>query len=128
MRKLWREAGLYNSRTAGVQAFLVFIDEHPDMEWEAGVQAFRTHHYAVFGDIVPPLLASSDKLLRLSLIRSAIPAQRKEFNLLKKFIQEADPTRDEPELLAILELGHKGLAGEIRQRSDLTSTLRRRVS
>ena len=128
MRKLWREAGLYNSRKAGVQAFLTFIDAHPDMEWDAGVQAFRMHHYAVLGDIVPPLLASSDKLLRLSLIRSAKPAQRKEFNLLKKFIQDADPMRDEAELLAILELDHKGLSDEIRQRNDLTSTLRRGVS
>jgi hypothetical protein len=127
MRKLWREAGLYASRKAGVQAFLAHLDEQPNLSWEEGVQEFRAHHYEVFSDVVPPLMASNDKLLRLALIRSADPAQRKELNLLKKFIQESDPMQDEPELSAILELGHDGLTDEIRQRNDLTSGLRRRV-
>jgi hypothetical protein len=127
MRKLWREAGLYNSRKAGVQAFLARLDEQPNLSWEEGVQEFRAHHYDTFGDIVPPLMASDDKLLHLALIRSADPKQRKELNLLKTFVQEANPAQDEPELSAILDLNHPGLADEIRRRTDLTSGLRSRV-
>jgi hypothetical protein len=128
MQKIWREVGLYESRKAGVQAFLREIAEQPAPDWESGVQAFRTHHYAVLGDIVPPLLASTDKLLRLSLIRAADVKQRKELNLLKKFIETAQPAHDELELLAILKLGHARLNDTIRQRTDLTSPLRRRLS
>jgi hypothetical protein len=127
IRKLWREAGLYTSRKAGVQAFLTYVTEHPNLTWEEGVQEFRAHHYDVFNDVVPPLLASTDKLLRLALIRSSDSTRRKELNLLRKFIQETNPVQDEPELLAILELGHQRLADEIRHRTNLTSAVRSRV-
>ena len=76
---------------------------------------------------MPPLLQSEDKLLRLTLIRHADVSKRRELNLLKRLAQAADSIRDEPELRAILALGHKNLEREIRERADLTADLRRAV-
>ena len=124
MRKIWRKAGLYQSRSPTMQSFLAFDSES---DWERGLQEFRDKHYGLFDQIVPPLLQSEDKLLRLLLIRHADVSKRRELNLLKRLAQTADPIRDEPELLAILALGHKSLDREIRDRADLTANLRQAV-
>jgi hypothetical protein len=73
------------------------------------------------------LLESEDKLLRITVIRHADLTKRRELNLLKQFAQSADPIRDEAELLAVLALGHKSLSRAIRERADLTPSLRRAV-
>ena len=124
MRKIWRKAGLYQSQSPTMQSFLAFDSES---DWERGLQEFRDKHYGLFDQIVPPLLQSEDKLLRLLLIRHADVSKRRELNLLKRLAQTADPIRDEPELLAILALGHKSLDREIRDRADLTANLRQAV-
>jgi hypothetical protein len=125
MRKIWRKEGLYHSQSPTMQSFLAFIDSESD--WDRGLQEFREKHYGLFDQIVPPLLQSEDKLLRLLLIRHADVSKRRELNLLKRFAQTADPIRDEPELLAILSRGHKSLDREIRERADLTANLRQAV-
>jgi hypothetical protein len=125
MRKIWRKEGLYQSPSPTMSSFLASIDSESD--WERGLQEFRDKHYALFDRIVPPLLQSEDKLLRLLLIRHADVSKRRELNLLKRLAQTADPIRDEPELLAILTLGHKSLDREIRDRADLTANLRQAV-
>jgi hypothetical protein len=125
MRKIWRKKGLYQSQSPTMQSFLAAIDSEPD--WERGLQEFREKHYGLFDQVVPPLLQSEDKLLRLTLIRHADVSRRRELNLLKRLAQTADPMRDEPELLAILSLGHKSLDREIRERADLTANLRQAV-
>ena len=125
MRKIWRKEGLYQSQSPTVQSFIAFIDHETD--WERGLQEFRAKHYGLFDQVVPPLLQSEDKLLRLTLIRHADVSKRRELNLLKRLAQAADPLRDEPELRAILALGHKSLEREIRERADLTADLRRAV-
>jgi hypothetical protein len=125
MRKIWRKEGLYQSQSPTMQSFLAAIDSESD--WERGLQEFREKHYGLFDQIVPPLLQSEDKLLRLLLIRHADVSKRRELNLLKRLAQTADPMRDEPELLAILSLGHKSLDREIRARADLTAHLRQAV-
>ena len=124
MRKIWRNAGLYDSRKAGVRQFLAFVDAQPKLDWEQGLEGFRQEHYAVLNEVVPPLLKSNDKLLRILLIRHADLKNRRELNLLKQLARDADPVRDQPELLAIAKRGHKGLSNEIRKRADLTSKLR----
>jgi hypothetical protein len=127
IRKIWRRAGLYQSEAPTIRNFLAFIESDPVPDWERGLQEFRKKHYDLFDRVVPPLLQSEDKLLRMVLIRHADPSKRKEMNLLKRFVGSADPIRDEPELLAIATLGHKSLARAIRERADLTPNLRRAV-
>ena len=127
MRKIWRKAGLYESKTRAVRDFLDFVGSAPPPEWEQGLQEFRKKHYDVFEQVVPPLLQSDDKLLRIMLIRHADLSKRRELNLLKRFAQAADPIEDEPELLAMASLGHKSLDRTIRERGDLTPNLRQAV-
>lgn len=127
MRKLWRKAGLYQSKATKIKNFLAFIESQPPPDWEHGLQEFREKHYDVFDQVVPPLLESEDKLLRVVLIRHADLSKRRELNSLKRLAQTADPIRDEPELLALVSLGHKGLDREIRERGDLTPNLRQAV-
>ncbi len=124
MRKIRRNVGLYESRKGGVQQYLTFVEDRPDVVWEKSLEVFRQEHSAVLNDIVPPLLKSRDKLFRILLIRSADLKKRRELNLLKELAHEADPVLDQPELLAILERWHKGLSNEVRERGDLTSKLR----
>lgn len=126
-KQKWREAGLYDSRKAKVRAFLKHVDDHPDKCWDEWVQEFRDHYYDLFKDLIPPLLYTDDKLLRLTLIRKADLRKRRELNLLKKFVREADPVKDEPELSVIAKLSHKGLTAELAKRTDLTSKVRRAI-
>jgi hypothetical protein len=127
MRKIWRKAGLYESKTRAVRDFLDFVGSEPPPDWERGMREFRKTHYDVFDQVVPPLLQSDDKLLRIMLIRHADPSKRRELNLLKRLAQSLDPIRDEPELLAMVALGHKTLDRAIRERGDLTPNLRHAV-
>jgi hypothetical protein len=127
MRKIWRKAGLYESKTRAIRNFLNFVDSEPPADWAHGLQEFREKHYDVFDQIVPPLLQSDDKLLQIMLIRHADPSKRRELNLLKRLAETLDPIHDEPELLAMVSLGHKGLDRAIRERGDLTPNLRQAV-
>jgi hypothetical protein len=127
MRKIWGKSGLHESKTRAIRNFLAFIESEPSPNWEHGLREFREKHYDVFDQVVPPLLQSEDKLLRLAVIRHADPSKRRELNLLKRFAQSADPIRDEAELLALLSLGHESLEREIRERADLTPNLRQVV-
>jgi hypothetical protein len=127
VRKIWRKAGLDGSKSRTVRDFLDFVGSEPPPGWEHGLREFRDKHYDVFDQVVPPLLQSEDKLLRIALIRHADLSKRRELNLLKRFAHTADPIRDEPELLAIVSLRHKSLDREIRERADLTPGLRRAV-
>jgi hypothetical protein len=127
MRKIWRKVGLYQSKAPTIRSFLAFIGAEPTPNWECGLRVFREKHYDGFNQIVPPLLQSEDKLLRIMLIRHADLSKRRELNLLKRFVQTADSIHDEPELLAIVSLRHKSLDRAIRQRADLTPSLRQAV-
>ena len=127
MRKIWRKAGLYESKARTIRNFLDFVGSEPPPDWENGLQEFREKHYAAFDQVVPPLLQSDDKLLRIMLIRHADLSKRRELNLLIRFARTADPIRDEPELLAMVSLGHKSLDRAIRERGDLTPNLRQAV-
>ena len=127
MRKIWRRTGLYESKARTIRNFLDFVGSEPPQDWENGLKEFRDKHYAAFDQIVPPLLQSDDKLLRIMLIRHADLSKRRELNLLVRFARTADPIRDEPELLAMVSVGHKSLDRAIRERGDLTPTLRQAV-
>ena len=91
MRKIWREVGLFKSNAAKIQAFIKFIETQSSQDWDRGVQEFRNNHYDVFNDVIPPLMESDDKLLRLLVIHHADPKKRKELNLLKDFARQRQP-------------------------------------
>lgn len=124
MRQRWAEEGLYASKKSKLRAFLAYIDEHPEHSCEQYIQTFREQYYDLLGEIVPPLLATNDKLLRLMLIRNADVTRPKELKLLKEVAQTADPTADEPELLALARLGHKSVSAILNKRADLSLAVR----
>ncbi len=121
VKQKWREAGLYTSRKAKIRAFLKYFDQNPTECWDTYIQALRDNYYAVFNDLILPLLDTDDKLLRLTIIRKADLRRRKELNLLRKLARECDPVPDKLELLAIAKLEHKGLSAELRKRQKLPS-------
>jgi hypothetical protein len=122
-RRTWQERGLYASRNAQLRAFLALLDEHPDWTFEDVLSEIRANHAELYTLLVSPLLDTSDKLLRVVLIRNADVGSRRELGLLKAFMQSADPMEDEPELLALASLGHTGLTDELRKRAPLSSAL-----
>ncbi len=127
VREIWQSAGLYESKKAKVKAFLNYFDTHPEDCWDECVATLRKLHYPVFNDIVPPLLKTDDKLLRLNLIQRMNGKNRRELGLLKSFIQETDALRDEVELVAMTKLGNKELMEEIRKRPNLTGNLKQLI-
>lgn len=123
----WRRAGLHESGNGKIKAFLDYVNSQPTLVWADAMAALRNEQANVFREFTEPLLYSHDKLLRLAVIRNTDPTKRRELNLLKAFVEQATPHADEPELLAIVELGHKGLTASLRQRNDLTTQLRNRI-
>jgi len=119
VKRTWQDAGLYKTRNQKLQTFLKYFDEHPELCWDDLIQEFRTHHYDLFDDLIPPLLKVNDKLLRLTLIRKADLKRSQELNLLNQFVKQASPLNDELELAAIAQRQHKTLVDELRKRSDL---------
>ena len=125
VKQKWADEGLYASKKAKIQAFLRYIEDNPLECWDEYVKKFREHYYDLFNDIIPPLLKTQDKLLRMILIRNADLSKPKELKLLKEYVKKADPKEDEPELLAIAKLGHKNLNAELLQLKELTSEVRK---
>lgn len=124
IKQRWAEAGLYASKKRKVQAFLAYIEEHPEHSCEQYIATFREQFADLTGEIVPPLLQSDDKLLRLLLIRNADLSRPREVKLLKELAQTADPLADEPELLALARLGHRGVSEVLAQREGLGGEVR----
>ncbi len=125
VKQRWAEEGLYASKKAKIKAFLKYVDDNPLECWDEYVKQFRDHYYDLFDELVPPLMKTHDKLLRMILIRNAHLSKPKELKLLKQFVKESDPKKDETELLAIAKMGHKGLTAELRKCKELTSEVRK---
>src|SRR5262249_40999531 len=98
----WTQAGLYARKDAHLQSFLQHIDNTLMECWDDYVALFRRDSYDLFDSLIPPLIHSDDKLLRLALIRYADVRQPKELTALRTFIRQADPVNDRPELISIL--------------------------
>ena len=75
-----------------------------------------------------PLFETQDKLLRVTVIRNADVNSPKDLRLLKAFIRGAHPTEDEPELLAMAHLGHRGLTAELRKREPLPASVHKALT
>ena len=128
LRRTWEERGLYASRRARLRTFLTDQEEHPERPLEDILTDIRTSHNDLFGLLVPPLLETDDKLLRITIIRNADLNSPKELRLLKEFVRRADPMQDEPELLAIAALGHAGLTNQLRKGGPLPLEVHQAIS
>lgn len=125
VKQKWADEGLYASKKAKVQAFLKYIEDKPLECWDEYVKEFRDHYYNLFDELVPPLMKTRDKLLRLIIIRNVDLSKPKEVKLIKEFVKKADPIEDEPELLNIAKIGHKGLSAELCKCKGLTDEVRK---
>ena len=125
VKQKWADEGLYASKKAKIQAFLRYIEDNPLECWDEYVKQFRDHYYDLFDELVPPLMKTHDKLLRMILIRNVDLAKPNELKLLKEYVKKADPKEDEPELLAIAKLEHKNLNAELLQLKELSSEVRK---
>src|SRR5215213_7278987 len=94
--RIWAEQGLNARRNARLHAFLTDQVEHPDRSLEDTLTSIRTDYNDLFALLVPPLLETGDKLLRVTLIRNADLNNPKELRLLNAFVRRADPGEDEP--------------------------------
>lgn len=124
---IWREAGLYNSGDAQVQAFLKYFDRETDDCWDKVVTRFRREFDDLFDDIVPPLLESSVKTIRVTLIRRVDLRRKKEVHAIRDLIKFLDPHRDAPEILAIAKRKSRALQEELERRKDIVAMLRRQT-
>lgn len=124
VKKQWSDARLYTHGDARVGEFLEHFEEHPAECWETAVPLFRQKYYTLFDQVVPPLVNSSDKLLRLQLILHSDPSQPRELRMLREFVRHADPVADRPELKAIARLKHPALDKEIAGRPELVDALK----
>ena len=123
VQRTWQERNFYASRNARLRAFLADQDEHPERPLEDVLASIRMDYPDLFESLVSPLFETQDKLLRVTLIRNADVNSPKDLRLLKAFIRAADPTEDEPELLAMAHLGHRGLTAELRKREPLPASV-----
>ena len=74
-------------------------------------------------NVIAPLMATGDKLLRLSLIRAALPAAEDEMTMLKDYIGKSDPVREEVELKAIALKNVAVLNRSLKTKANLTTSV-----
>jgi len=122
-KRQWAAAKLYETPDARLKAFLYHVDSYTTECWDDVVALLRKDYYDLFDQIVPPLVASSDKALRVQLFLHIDPKQPKELDLLRQFIRQADPVKDQPELKAIAGLNHPALQKEIAGRPEIAAVL-----
>jgi hypothetical protein len=113
VKKIWSDAGLYRDADPRLRGLLNYFDEHPDVCWETILPLFREEYYDLYDVVVPPLVNSSDTMLRLQLISRIDPARPKELGTLQDIVAHADASFQRPELKAILALKHPGLKDQI---------------
>src|SRR2546428_261316 len=71
IKEAWRAAGLYDSKDAKLQEFLRRLDTHPLECWPELIDEIRRNYPEYKRQVVEPILATGDKLLRLNLIPNA---------------------------------------------------------
>ncbi len=123
-KRKWREAGLYKSKKSSVQSFLKYIEDNPLDCWDESIKVFRKRFYDAFDDLVPPLLDTDDKLMRLIVIRRLNAKNRKELDLLKKLAKDLDAHEHELELKAVALVRNKSVLSVLKSRQDLSMEVR----
>ena len=123
-KRKWREAGLYRSKKSSVRSFLKYIEDNPLDCWDEAIKVFRKRFYDAFDDLVPPLLDTDDKLMRLIVIRRLNVNKRKELDVLKRLAKELDAQDDVLELKAVALVRNKSVLSVLKSRKDLSMEVR----
>jgi hypothetical protein len=100
IRSLWNAAGLYGENDAKLLQFLNLLED-PTQCWASMIDTCRRSYAAYKTKVAQPILASSDKLVHLAVIRAVSTSENDEVELLEQYIKQSDPVRDETELKAI---------------------------
>jgi hypothetical protein len=118
--KKWEEVGLKGSPKKKVREFIKFVEENPQLGWESCAKEFREKYNDVFNDLIPPLMEIGDDLINLNLIRFFTPKRsRRDLELLKDFVKNADPRKLQPSFEAIAKLKIPSLAAELKKKQNL---------
>ena len=113
VRKAWADAGLYRTDDAKLRQFLQHFDDARMECWPELVAACRAHYPEYKAVLAKPLWDTGDKLLRLNLIRAADTTHKDEVSLVKGFVDASHALDDQPELQAVVHLGHARLAAAV---------------
>lgn len=127
VRSAWKSADLYEEEDPKLQQFLELLDD-PTQCWSELVDACRRSFAAYKAKVAQPILASSDKLVHLMLIRSTYEAYDDEMALLERYIASSDPLRDELELKAIALKRIPRLHEALKRKPNLPQHLRAMIA
>jgi len=124
VKQRWADVGLYRRKDARLQSFLKHVDDTPFECWEEYAALFRRDYYDLFDQVVPPLMATDDKLLRTMLLRYVDPAKPKELAMVREFVANADPVADRPELDVLIARKDKTVMKDLSARPGLIPAVR----
>lgn len=122
VRSAWKAAGLYDENDSKLQQFLKQLDD-PTRCWAEMIAECRRSYASYKSKLIAPLIGTGDKLVRLSLIRAALPSADDEMTMLKDYIGKSDPVRDETELKAIALKNVAVLNRSLKTKANLTASV-----
>ncbi len=122
-KRAWTDAGLYRSDDPKLLEFLSKLDTSPVDCWSDLVAEGRLRLPEYKAQLVEPLWASGDKLLRLNLLRWAEPDRPDELQVLQRWMEAADPVRDERELLGMARLDSAPLLEQLLAKPGISTDL-----
>jgi hypothetical protein len=123
VKSAWKSAGIYDENDSKLQQFLKMLDD-PTQCWAELTDACRRSFAAYKAKLVQPIWNSNDKLVRLTVIRTAAPALEDEMALLEGYIAASDPVRDHVELKAIALKNVPRLSAALMRKPNLTQEIR----
>lgn len=119
VKQRWADAGLYSRRNARLQSFLKHVEDTPSDCWNEYALVLRRDYADLYDLLIPPLMATDDKLLRVMLLRQADLSRPKELAIVRRFIARADPVADRPELNVLIARDDAELRKALRARHEL---------
>jgi len=126
-KRAWTDAGLYRSDDPKLLEFLSKLDKSPLDCWSDLVAEGRLRFPEYKQQLVEPLWASGDKLLRLNLLRWAEPDRPDELQVLQRWMEAADPVGDARELLAMARLDNALLLDRLLAKPGISGDLAQEV-
>ena len=122
IRGAWKAAGLFDANDSKLTEFLKLLDD-PTQCWAEMIDACRRNYTVYKAKLAQPIVATGDKLVRLALIRAALPSNADEMNLLQEYIASSDAVRDETELKAIALKNNSALNRALKKKVGLTAAV-----
>jgi len=120
----WTAAGLYRSRDPKLRDFLKHVESDERDCWATLAKRLRANAPELIEQIVSPLWATGDKLLRVNIVRHLDPTSQDEQELLDKLSRRLDPHADAPELAAIARSSTTAAIEHLLKRNDVPEPIR----